>query len=97
MSLKETMMRTTDMTFSVRMRETFIPPTLLPVCCVCGLIRDDTRLSPDRELWVTHRTYHETHGVNPTELAHTHTYCQNCFTKVQDTTQQYFRNIGTTP
>ena len=94
MSLKETMMRTTGTTFAVRRRQTSVPPTLLPVCCVCRVVRDDTRLSPSRELWVTPQTYHKTHGVNPTELAQTHTYCPNCFTKVRDTTQQYFRDIG---
>ena len=91
------MMRTTGRAFAAPMKETFIPPTLLPVCCVCGLIRDDTRLSPDRELWVTQQTYHKTHGVNPAELALTHTYCPNCLTKAKDTTQQYFQDIGTTP
>lgn len=79
------------------LKETIIPPTLLPVCCGCGLIRDDTRLSPGRELWARQRTYHETLGVNPAELAHTHTYCPNCLTKVQDTTQQSFQDIGTAP
>lgn len=69
-------------------REIFISPTLLPVCCACGLIRDDTRFSPGRRLWVTQRTYRETHGVNPTELAHTHTYCPECFTRAQDTMRQ---------
>lgn len=97
MSQIETIMQTTRETFSALMRETFIPPTLLPVCCICGLIRDDTRLSPDRELWVTQRTYHKTHGVNPAELALTHSYCPNCLTKVQDSTQQDFRDIGTAP
>jgi hypothetical protein len=64
-----------------RIRETFIAPTLLPVCCGCRLIRDDTRFSPGRELWVSQQTYRENHGVNPTELALTHTYCPKCFTK----------------
>jgi hypothetical protein len=35
--------------------------------------------------------------VNPTELVLTHTYCPKCFTKVQDTVRQYFREIGTSP
>ena len=78
-------------------RETFIAPTLLPVCCICRLIRDDTRFSPGRELWVTQQTYRKNHGVNPTELALTHTYCPKCFTKAQDTVRQYFREIGTSP
>jgi hypothetical protein len=79
------------------MRETFIAPTLLPVCCVCGLIRDETGSSPDRERWVTPRTYRETHGVNPADVPLTHTYCLKCFTKAQVTVTQYFREIGTSP
>ncbi len=30
----------------LRWRETFVAPTLLPVCCICGLIRDETGLRP---------------------------------------------------
>lgn len=97
MSLKATLMQTTREMFSAPRRETFIPPTLLPVCCACKLIRDDTRFSPGRELWVAQRTYHKTHGVNPSELALTHTYCPTCLTKVQDTVRQDVREIGTPP
>jgi hypothetical protein len=99
MSLKDALMPTTRETFSAPTRETFIIPTLLPVCCVCKLIRDDTRLSTGREPWITQRLYRETHGVNPAELALTHTYCPNCSTKVQETVRQYFRDrdIGTSP
>ena len=85
MSIEKTMMRTTRETHSAPRRETFIPPTLLPVCCACGIIRDDTRFSPGRELWITQRTYRKTHGVNPSELARTHTSCPECFMKAQDT------------
>ncbi|MDZ4857234.1 MAG: hypothetical protein SGJ26_20665 [Nitrospirota bacterium] len=77
--------------------ETRIAPTLLPACCVCGLIRDETRLSPDREHWVTQRAYRETHGVSPIELALTHTYCPTCFEKAQDRVRQFFRKVGTPP
>lgn len=97
MSLKETIVQTTREMFSAPRRETFIAPTLLPVCCVCKLVRDDTRLSSGREPWVTQRIYQKTHGVNPAELALTHTYCPNCATKVQNTVQQYFQDIGTPP
>ena len=30
---------------SAPMSETWIAPKMLPVCCVCGLIRDETRSS----------------------------------------------------
>lgn len=86
MSLQKTMTRTTHEEFPTpTSRETFIAPTLLPVCCVCKLIRDDTRFSSGRQLWITSRTYRETHAVDPNELAVMHTYCPKCLTKVQDT------------
>ncbi len=97
MSLKETGTQTTREAPFAPMRETFIAPTLLPVCCVCGLIRDDTSFPPSLDCWLTQRAYREAHGVNQTELALTHTYCPTCFTKVQDTVRQYFRKIGTSP
>ena len=79
------------------MREAVIAPTLLPVCCVCGLIRDETGSFLNRVRWVTPRTYRETHGVNPDDVPLTHTYCQKCFTKAQETVTQYFRELGTSP
>jgi hypothetical protein len=97
MTLGELFGRTTRKAPSAPMRETFIALTLLPVCCVCGLIRDGTGFSPGLDRWVAQRTYRETHGVNPTELALTHTYCPTCFTKVQETMRQYFREIGASP
>jgi hypothetical protein len=48
-------------------------------------------LSPGRKLWITQQTYRETHGVNPDELALTHTSCPECFMKAQDTSRQYVR------
>jgi len=95
MSLVELVAQTTREASSAPMRETFIAPTLLPVCCICGLIRDGTGSSPNRERWVTPRTYRMTHGVNPADCLLTHTYCQKCFTKAQETVKQYFREIGT--
>lgn len=97
MSLGELFGRITREAPSAPMRETFIAPTLLPVCCVCGLVRDDTKFSSGRELWVTQRTYRETHGANPAQLALTHTYCPKCFMKVQETVRQNFREIGASP
>jgi hypothetical protein len=97
MSFEELSAQTTREAPSAPMRETFIAPTLLPICCICGLIRDETGSTSGLDCWVTQRTYRETHGVNPTELVLTHTYCPKCFTKVQDTVRQYFREIGTSP
>ena len=91
MPIDKTMIRTTRDSPSAPRRETFIAPTLLPICCGCNLVRDDTRLSPGRKLWITPQAYRETHGVNPDELALTHTSCPECFMKAQDTSRQYVR------
>lgn len=88
---------TTRKAHSASMRETFIAPMMLPVCCVCGLIRDATQSFPDRECWITSRTYRKTHGANPADFPLTHTYCPKCFTKAQETTKQCFREMGTSP
>ena len=58
---------------------------LLPVCCLCRLIRDEVGPFLDRARWVTQRTYRKTHGVNPADCLQTHTYCPGCFTQVMDT------------
>src|SRR4051812_20318866 len=84
----EILLQTSCASCSISPRETFTVPTLLPTCCVCGLIRDDTRFSPGRELWITQRTYHETYGVHPVELALTHTYCPACYTKTHASVQE---------
>ena len=67
---------------SAPMRETSLAPTRLPICCVCRLIRDKTGSSPDRERWVTPRTYRKTHGANLADFLLTHTYCPEHFTQV---------------
>ena len=58
---------------------------LLPVCCVCKLIRDEIGALPDRARWISQRTYRKTHGVNPASCLQTHTYCPGCFTQVMET------------
>ena len=95
MVLKNLFAQTTRETPSDPMRETFITPTLLPVCCVCSLIRDKTRSFPDRERWVTSRAYQKTHGAHSADVLFTHSYCPKCFTEVMGTVSQYLRTIGT--
>jgi len=58
---------------------------LLPVCCLCRLIRDEIGPSLASARWVTQRTYRKTHGVNPADCLQTHTYCPGCFTQAMDT------------
>jgi hypothetical protein len=95
MSLENLFAQTTREAPFAPMRETFIAPTLLPICCICGLIRDETESPLGLVRWVTKRTYRETHGANPADFSLTHTYCPECFTRVMDTVRQYFRIIGT--
>jgi hypothetical protein len=52
---------------------------LLPCCCVCGLIRDETRPAHHLQRWVTQGTYRNIHGVEPSNCLLTHTYCPECF------------------
>ena len=58
---------------------------LLPVCCLCRLIRDEIGTALDSARWVTPRTYRKTHGVNPADCLQTHTYCPGCLTQVMET------------
>ena len=80
---------------AVLKRRTFIASTLLPVCCVCGLIRDDNSSPPSHDCWLTRRTYNQTYGMNPATLMLTHTYCPTCFQKARETIRQYFLYILT--
>ena len=57
---------------------------LLPVCCICGLIRDETGASLDYESWITEETYRNIHGVNPSDCLLTHTYCPACYARVMN-------------
>jgi hypothetical protein len=52
--------------------------TRLAVCCVCGLLRDETKDFIDAGRWVTNRTYWETYGVNAAECLLTLTCCPRC-------------------
>jgi hypothetical protein len=71
MALGNMVAQTTRKAPFAQMRETFIAPKILPLYCVCRLIRDVTESFPDRERSVPPRTYRTTHGVSPVELAHT--------------------------
>ncbi len=91
MYLEKLFTKTTCKAHSAPVREPFIAPTLLPACCACGLVQDKAGTTPDLEHWISQRTYRETHGVNPTELELTHTYCPTCFEKVQEAMRQSWR------
>jgi hypothetical protein len=58
--------------------------SLLPVCCVCQLVLDETGPSVGQEHWVTQGAYRDTHGALPADSLLTHTYCPPCFMRVMD-------------
>ena len=90
MNLEKLFRKTTREAPSAPVREPCITPTLLPACCVCGLVQDKAGATSDRERWISQRTYRRAYGVNPAKLALTHTYCPACFTKVQETMRQFW-------
>jgi hypothetical protein len=75
-------------------QERRMTPRLLPVCCVCGLIRDESGPSPVRVHWITPLGYRKTYGVNPTDFPLTHTYCPGCLRQAQDTMRKDSGKIG---
>lgn len=97
MFLEKLFTKTTREAPSAPVAETFIAPTLLPACCACRLVQDKAGATPDLERWISQRTYRETYGVNPAELALTHTYCPTCFAKVQEIMRQYWQKSRSAP
>ena len=71
--------------------EAYAAPLLLPVCCVCGLIRDETGSLPIRMSWVTPGSYRRTHNVRSTDLLLTHTYCPDGLLQAQIRMREFFR------
>jgi hypothetical protein len=59
------------------MAATITHTTILPICCVCGLIREETGLEP--ECWVTKKVFRQSHGIDHSAYRLTHTYCPACF------------------
>lgn len=82
---------------SAPLRERLLPPQLLAVCSLCGLVRDDTGPPPALARWTTQRAYRKTHHVKPDKFPLTHAYCPECLLKVQETVRTYFREIGGVP
>lgn len=95
MSREELSMENLPRTPSASMSNFYIAPQLLPVCCICGLVRDETGCRPQHGRWIAPRAYQKIHGGNLADFSLTHTYCPKCLGKVQKTVQQYLREGGT--
>ena len=54
--------------------------TIIPICCVCGLIRENAT-SPKAESWVNKGMFRRTHGKDPAAYRLTHTYCPTCYSE----------------
>jgi hypothetical protein len=67
---------------------------LVPVCCVCGLIRDEPGSLRGRMSWVTLGSYRKAHKLHSTELLFTHTYCPDCLVQAQERVREHFRSKG---
>lgn len=81
---------------SASMSHPYIAPQLLPVCCMCGFIRDETGCRPQHGRWVAPRAYQKILGENLADFSLTHTYCPKCLVKVQKTVRLHLQEIGTT-
>ena len=91
MSSEETAAQPVLQTIPSLRPEAYMAPLLLPVCCVCGLIRDESGSLPSRMSWVTPGSYRKTHNVHSTNLLLTHTYCPDCFLQAQTSMREFFR------
>jgi hypothetical protein len=54
--------------------------TILPICCVCGLIREESR-PLHQESWVTKQVFRQNNGRDHSDYRLTHTYCPTCYTQ----------------
>jgi len=53
---------------------------IIPICCVCGLIREDSG-SSNVESWITKQVFRQTHARDLSAYRLTHTYCPTCYTE----------------
>ncbi len=75
--------------------ETYRMPQLIPVCCICGLVRNDESAPPHQSAsWITLKAYRSTLAVSPVHFLFTHTYCPHCLRQVQEKVREYFSAKG---
>jgi hypothetical protein len=77
-------------TNSTRASETHQTEDFLPLCCVCGLVRDNRTSHPNHQSWITLTSYRHSHKMPTADLAFTHTYCPACFLQATTKIQQFF-------
>ena len=53
---------------------------ILPVCCVCGLIRDDTGVEHGKGKWLKVDKF----VIKNTDAQVSHTYCPKCYDKAME-------------
>jgi len=53
---------------------------MLPICCLCGDIRDDTGVEQGKGKWMKSAEFF----IKKTGTTVTHTYCKSCFKKTMD-------------
>ena len=91
MSSEEVSAQPVPLTSSSLRPKAYMAPLLLPVCCICGLIRDKTASLSSRMSWVTRRSHRRAHNVHSTDLLFTHSYCPDCLLQAQTRMREFFR------
>ena len=70
-------------------------PQWLPICCLCGLIRDDATRQANQPAWSPLSAYRRLHHLNAAPVYYTHTYCPTCLPRVQEQVRLYFEQHHT--
>ena len=52
---------------------------ILPICCVCGLIREQSGC--ETESWISKQVFRQSHGIDHSSFRLSHTYCPSCYTQ----------------
>ncbi len=58
---------------------------VVPICCFCEKVRDDSGTEPGGGLWQDFKLYMATNMLRPAEVMFSHTYCPGCLS--------YYRNF----
>lgn len=51
---------------------------VVPICCLCEKVRDDTGTEPGEGLWQEFKFYMASHMLRPDEVMLSHGYCPGC-------------------